>query len=85
MLAAFPFHVEVWDMDDIGIDEVLAYCRNVIDRPGRLRASPGGATRQDLPTLQQGDGLGREVPLLRWVPVRLQRGLPRCPRTAVRA
>jgi hypothetical protein len=28
-IAAFPFRVEVWDMNDVGIDEVLAYCRNV--------------------------------------------------------
>ncbi len=30
VLAAFPFRVEVWDIEDVGIDEVLAYCRNVM-------------------------------------------------------
>ena len=34
---SFPFRVEVWDPDDLGVDETLAYCRNVMVARGAYR------------------------------------------------
>ena len=61
-LAAFPFCIV--GMDDIGMDEVLAHTPECHRRLGHLRASPQEAPRQDRPALQQGNGLGRAIPLV---------------------